>query len=168
MDARTFLLISVAAGAWGCGAHVAPPPATASAPAVEKPVAVHPSSTAPMMPVPPEMEKQRQAVLERVDADFQQHEAEAKDPMWSDKASSELRADLEQIRQGRTFSLLDVDCRAHSCKAVLEWPSYTMASADASELVHHYYQVNCGRTVLMPEPAEREQPYRLRILFKCS
>lgn len=179
MDTRTFFLsrwsplvlgLSVAAGAWGCGAHVPPPPPAAVARTAAPPreVAIHPSPTAPMALLPSEMEKERQTVLEQVEANFQQHEAEPLDPAWGGKSTASLRSDLERLRQGRPFSLLEVDCRSNSCKAVLEWPSYPQAIADASALVHHYYEVNCARTVLMTEPRELEQPYRLRILFQCG
>jgi hypothetical protein len=121
-----------------------------------------------MAPAPPEVEKERHDTLVLLDAAFQRHDQEPLAPEWSPRATASMRADLERIRQVKPFTLLEVGCRSNSCKAVLEWPDYPRAVDAAEALAHQPFALNCARAVLMPQPAELAQPYRLRILFQCS
>lgn len=128
----------------------------------EEATTVRPSAPAPVDPA----EEQRRVLAEYA-GELQRHELEPIQPGWAVPTATGLRADLEALRTRRPFSVLGVDCRTRTCVMTLEWANYERATETATALLHHRFVVPCARTVLMPEPPQRDKPYRTQVLLDC-
>lgn len=134
----------------------------AAPPAVREEATVRPSPPAPKDPA----EEQRRVIAEYA-GELQRHELEPIQPGWAVPTATGLRADLDTLRTRRPFSVLGVDCRTRTCVMTLEWSNYERATETATALLHHRFVVPCARTVLMPEPPQRDKPYRTQVLLDC-
>ena len=97
-------------------------------------------------------------------------EREPVDRSWASATRDTFIADMVSIAQENGLTVMDADCRTTQCKVVIEWPSYDDAATGFNQLLHHEYQVNCGKETLLPEPPEWEAglPYQVTMLFDCS
>lgn len=160
------LLAACALGALGAALALrsttgAAPPDVAS-PSVREEATVR---TSP--PGPTDLAEQKRRVLAEYAGELQRHAEEPIQPSWAVPTEAGLRLDLETLRARRRFSILGVDCRTRSCVMTLEWPDYERATDTAEALLSYRYAVPCARTVLMPEPEQRGQPYRTQVLLDC-
>ncbi|NTX64204.1 hypothetical protein HUA74_26455 [Myxococcus sp. CA051A] len=159
-------LAACAVGAAGATLTLRAPSAVslsdAAPPVVPEEATVRPSPPAPVDPA----EEQRR-VLADYAGELHRHDQEPIQPGWAVPTETGLRADLDTLRTRRPFSVLGVDCRTRTCVMTLEWPDYERATETADALLHHRYVVPCARTVLMPEPPRRNQPYRTQVLLDC-
>lgn len=97
-------------------------------------------------------------------------EREPVDRNWAFATRDTFLTDMVSIAQEKGLTVMDADCRTTQCKVVIEWPSYDDAATGFNQLLHHEYQVNCGKETLLPEPPEWETglPYQVTMLFDCS
>jgi hypothetical protein len=50
----------------------------------------------------------------------------------------------------------------------VEFDNYDAALTEHTRLLHHDYQVNCARELLLPEPEDVQAPYLATVLYDCS
>jgi len=120
---------------------------------------------------PPDPESQaaaRARLLRERDALYQQHAAQPVDGSWAPEANQSLGGALHRLGAEGHFRVQGVDCRTTLCVATLEWPSYGEATANYARVLHEPYAVNCRRSILLPEPADRLRPYDGRLVFDCE
>jgi len=99
------------------------------------------------------------------------HEGDNRHAEWAEPMSVAVRDELASLAEQGKFNIVNVDCRASSCVATLEWVSYAEATANISLLGHHIFDLgaSCAKTMFVPEPTDKDQPYRGSLLFhSCS
>lgn len=100
-------------------------------------------------------------------ASFDAHERDVRDPSWAAPTEATIVRELNAIDGGR-FDVDRVDCRTTSCLATVRWENYDQAVQDYPSILHGYFTVGCGRRVLLPEPADRNAEYSVRVIFDCE
>jgi len=99
-----------------------------------------------------------------------QFEQEEYDSNWAPTAENNFQQDLSDMANDSNFTLVDTDCRSKSCSVTVEFPTYSKATENFSNLLHHDYKTNCARQTLLPEPDRSlgEAPYQATFIFDCS
>jgi hypothetical protein len=105
---------------------------------------------------------------QRFEARVRRQQAEPVDPSWAKSTNSLLQADVLKQATGKSFRLNRVDCRTTLCSAELEWPSTEEADREYLSLVHFPYKANCGRTLVLPDPASVKGALHAQLLFDCE
>lgn len=105
---------------------------------------------------------------EKHDALVEESLAESLDRPWATHAEASLSRDLVRLGDS-SFDVSSVACRTTSCVATLEWPSFNEATMSYNRLVTHDYEVNCTRTITLPEPEDPLAPYEAKlVIYECS
>ena len=96
------------------------------------------------------------------------HYNEPIDASWAKRATPALRSDLTKLAQDKAFRLKDVDCRNETCIAEVEWPTYDAAHQSYTDLATANLEVNCARTVVLPDPSDKAAPLTARMILDCK
>jgi hypothetical protein len=116
-----------------------------------------------------ELEKAKAEEQRRHEAVMAAFAAEKSDAAWSATASTALEAAFRRLEKSGDYRLVTVECKASSCLATFEWPSYEVASEKYGVAMHEILPVNCAREVRLDPPPERNQPYRGSMLMtRCQ
>jgi hypothetical protein len=144
----------------GAGANGGEPLAPFRGAAIPTPVG------APDQNEDPKAERARQIALHHTAID--QHYQEPRDPKWERKTEAKLGEDLRAFATQRHFELDEVDCRARSCVATVEFPSYNDAQAGWKALLFHGNLAGCGTEITLDEAQDPTAPYRTTIFYDCA
>lgn len=93
---------------------------------------------------------------------------ESVDTRWAYSAGDQFQSDIIDLANQKGFSLINSECRTTQCAVVVEWPSFSEAVAGFTSMLHHDYQLNCGRETLLPDPSDKNGPYQVTMLFDCT
>lgn len=126
--------------------------------------AVVPSSSTPVDQEPIEDDVQ---ATQHFEQQIDRHRTEPIDAGWSKTTARSLAKDLGSLGEKASFEVVDIDCRRTTCVAELEWPSYAQANSDVTRILAKVYEINCGMGLSVPEPKDRNAPYRATVLFDC-
>jgi len=96
------------------------------------------------------------------------HYNEPIDASWAKRATPALRSDLTKLAQDKAFRLKDVDCRNETCIAEVEWPTHDVALQNYTDLATANLEVNCARTVVLPDPSDKAAPLTARMILDCK
>jgi hypothetical protein len=96
------------------------------------------------------------------------HDHETRDPGWAPEASASFESDLQTLAEAGNFDFLNTDCKWTTCTATVEFKNYDDALTGYESLLHHDYNVNCAREVLLPEPEDVQARYLATVLYDCS
>jgi hypothetical protein len=125
-------------------------------------------------PAPPPRLQTAAQMLAQHDADVEKHYREPIDGRWAPAASKAFGDDLAGAvdQLSGHFKVTELDCRSDTCVAALQWPSRNEALNEWNDLLTFPYRANCGRTIIIPEPAadgsDQAAPVRAKLLFDCS
>jgi hypothetical protein len=102
----------------------------------------------------------------RVLASFENEEI---DRSWATRTAASLSDDLDLLSEAQGYTPIATECRSTKCRAVVEWPGYSEATAGFGALLHHDFRTDCARQTLLPEPSgdELEEPYEMTMVFDC-
>jgi hypothetical protein len=127
------------------------------------------ANTQPSAEEEPELslEEQGAAHVAEHEASLNAHNQEPRDRTWAPAAEASLLAGLNALPElgGRTTQ---VDCRSKTCTAQVEWSNYAAALAGYPQVLHANLQTNCSKSTVLPEPQDREQPYKAAFVFDCD
>lgn len=104
---------------------------------------------------------------ERFQHELEVHARSARDPAWADAAQASLGTELGALAKAAGFAVRDVDCRARTCAAELEWPSFGAAQQSWEAVLHMPNRLACGTGVLLEPPADAASAYRTRVIYHC-
>jgi hypothetical protein len=124
-----------------------------------------PKAVGVLEPTPEENLRLHQQQMEAV---LTAYRAEPVAAAWARRTEATLQANLEQMAATSKFRLQEVSCRTKGCLAAVEWNSYDLAFSNYGEIVTHGYQLPCGVSMMVPEPADRTAPYRAQAFFSCD
>lgn len=127
----------------------------------------------PEPPTQEEMEQHRQAAREMFAMKVDLYQQERMDSGWAEPARHSLETSmgsiLESLPAGNRGRLLGVDCRTRTCMATLEFPNFGAARDQYPRFVQHFYDVPCGRTVILDPAEDPSRPYQVKVLFdECA
>lgn len=107
----------------------------------------------------------------RVTALEQAFSTEPRANSWAAPSESSFRRDLSAKIQSQAkieaIAVLDVTCKTSICAARLRWTNYDLAISTYERFIGTPYEVNCGRSVYLPAPAERATAYEATLYFDC-
>lgn len=142
-------------------------PGTATKKPWAPPRLVVPTSPAPA-PAPPPVPT---ADPERRRAEFalelQRHAHEAADPAWAATLVPELARGLAAGGEGGGYLVHDIDCRARTCLAELEWSDQEAAVEGYRAALTAQFGRPCRTKIVLPEAAG-PGPYRATLLLTCE
>lgn len=119
--------------------------------------------------MPPSPEESRRLHVERQAQMILAHNAESRDPKWADVREREIATAIGAIASDAgTGRLSAVDCREVSCVAVLEWPNFEVAMRDHANFITMDSMGDCGKHLLLEEPADRSGVYRAPLILTCG
>lgn len=98
---------------------------------------------------------------------IRRHRAEPIDREWGPRTDALINADLAKLEDLAKFHLLEVECRAHSCRAVVRWDRFDLARNNHQQLLTAPIRANCGRTILVPD-AEDDAPVEATLILDCT
>jgi hypothetical protein len=116
---------------------------------------------------PLSLDDQRDQTIEDWYTRLAVHESETRDPAWAHETSASFDRDLESISAQAGFRFIRSDCKSSTCTATVEFDNYDHALNRFGNLLHHDYEVNCAREVLLPEPTDVETQYHATVLYNC-
>jgi hypothetical protein len=128
-----------------------------------------PAPTTPSAPPPSAAEQLRQH-----EADVEEHYRKPVDSRWAPAVTKAYSEDLAGAVQQLSahFKLEQLDCRSDTCVATLQWPTRGAAMTEWNDLLTFPYRANCGRAIVLPEPAadgsDSASPVRAKLVFDCS
>lgn len=98
------------------------------------------------------------------------HDQEARDPSWAPGAETALTAGLQDVQKHvPTLHIEQVDCRTTSCSVKARWDSYEDAVRTSRFIIANpHNKLRCATEILLPDPADRSQPYEATALFDCT
>lgn len=95
------------------------------------------------------------------------HDRESRDSRWASTVEANFMEDIREMTDLGAESK-KVDCRTTTCTLELEWGNYDAAVANYAKVLTGRYRTNCGKRILLPEPANAAQPYRATVVFDCN
>lgn len=96
-----------------------------------------------------------------------QHYAEPIDSSWAKRTTSTLQSNLSRLSQAKAFDLRSVDCRNETCIAEVVWPTYDSAVDKYTDLASTSLEVNCARSITLPEVTDKSAPVAVKVIFDC-
>jgi hypothetical protein len=99
-----------------------------------------------------------------------EHLDETVDRAWAPSAERSVSIDVAQLVEDSQIPARvgAVRCATTSCSVELEWQSFAEAQRTYETVVHAAYTLNCGRAMVIPEPARPDEPYRGTLLLSCG
>ncbi len=113
------------------------------------------------------LEEQAASHIEEHRVAMNEHAREPKDPGWADNVESDFFEDLNALPK-LGGHVTQIDCRTTTCTADVEWNNYDAALGGYAEVLHASLQTNCSKATILPEPSDREAPYRASFVFDCE
>jgi hypothetical protein len=117
---------------------------------------------------PLEEEAGAESTRERFARRLEEHKQEQVDPEWARSTDAELRSDLVRVAKLGDVVVSQISCRNTTCTAQAEWPDRATALRDYTLLVHVPFRVNCGRSLILPEPSPGETKVTASLLLDCE
>jgi hypothetical protein len=121
----------------------------------------------------PAMAGDAEATRKRVDERFAEldrlHEQDAPDPTWSMKASEQFAGDLAKLGEKLGFSIGPTECKTTTCRAAIQYESYSAARTTMAQLVEHSYNgLNCEQGMRLAEPEHPDSAYTAHLYLDCK
>jgi hypothetical protein len=95
-----------------------------------------------------------------------EHGREPINRSWARAAGDSIKAALSSIADQGQFSILNVDCRSHTCVGAVRWPTASAAYQKWNVLLTPAYP-GCGVEVMLDKPVD-PAPLETQVLFLCA
>jgi hypothetical protein len=120
-------------------------------------------------PEPNPGDDQPSSVTRNLEAAKANHANEARDPEWADATTRSLSQDFAVLqREAGGFDTISVDCRTTLCRADIAWKSRMEANDNWEQVLHHRYQANCRRIVLLRSEPDGSGAQHADLTFDCA
>jgi hypothetical protein len=126
-----------------------------------------PSAAVATAATPASDEENRQRHLAAHQQALLEHGREPVNPSWARAVGDAIKVALSSIAEQGQFSVLDVDCRSHTCVGAVRWSTASAAYQKWNILLTPAYP-GCGVEVMLDKPQDPAQPLETRVLFLCA
>jgi hypothetical protein len=131
-------------------------------------LSARPEPSAPLATPRPSAEEAREQLFQQHQQQLDRHSREPVDASWAREAQGAFASDFAALTQGQSFQVRRIDCRSTTCVTTLEWPSYAEATQGYALLLQHAYDMDCVRSILLPEPADLSARYQADLFLDCG
>src|SRR5690606_31828294 len=118
---------------------------------------------------PPSPEAERAELGARFARPASTHQMQRVDGAWAPSAEASLATGLDSVAGPAGVDVLEMQCRASSCRLDMRFGSRDAARTNTEALVHTVYPgLNCARHMYASEPGDPTDSYEAALYLDCS